>query len=142
MSKNIDTVKAVYAAFQAGNVQDILARLSEEVDWMNYDRHRAADEGIPWYVRRRGKAEVAKFFAGLAENLTFDRVEVGPITEGENAVAVRFSYSAHYANGTRVEQQDVHWWTFDGNGKIASYRHYSDSADQIDRWRQGKAKTV
>lgn len=142
MSRNIETVRAIYAAFQKGDVAGILAHLADDVDWMNFNANQAAAEGIPWFVRRRGKAEVPAFFGGLAQLLTFDRVETGPFMESEGIVAARFSFAARYANGVRTEQDDVHWWTFRPDGKVASYRHYTDTAEAIAKWRKGTAKAA
>ena len=67
--QNIETVKAMYEAFGRGDVDAILERCTDDVDWAA----EAAIEVAPWHGVKRGKAEVPSFFAGIAQT--------GPVTE-------------------------------------------------------------
>jgi uncharacterized protein len=137
MGMNTQTVIAVYDSFKTGDVPVILSKLTDNVDWMDFPANRAAAAGIPWFVRRRGKAEVPKFFQGIAENLDFDDFTVGDIVESGNHVVAQVHLSATFKKtGAKLKQQDLHWWTFDPNGKISAYRHYTDTADVLSGWNQ------
>jgi ketosteroid isomerase-like protein len=38
-------------------------------------------------------------------------------------------------NGRALANDVVHFWTFDDGGKIASYRHFNDTAAELAAWR-------
>lgn len=62
--ENMRVIEQVYAAFGRGDLPFILNRLADDVDW----RHpRPAD--IPWGGDRRGRGEMAQFFARIVEAL-------------------------------------------------------------------------
>ena len=58
MDTKIQTVQDVYAAFGRGDVEAILAVLTDDVDWASEPESSIA----PWHGVRRGKAEVPSFF--------------------------------------------------------------------------------
>jgi hypothetical protein len=60
---NVKTVEAIYAAFGRGDIPSIIEHLAENIDW----EYAAQIDDVPWLRRRRGRAEVAAFFASLAE---------------------------------------------------------------------------
>ncbi len=67
--QNIDTVKSLYEAFGRGDVDAILERVTDDVEWAT----DAAIESAPWYGPEHGKAEPPSFFEGIAKT--------GPVTE-------------------------------------------------------------
>lgn len=67
--QNIDTTKAIYDAFGRGDVDAILERCTDDVDWAA----DAATAVAPWHGVKHGKGEVPSFFAGIQET--------GPVTE-------------------------------------------------------------
>jgi ketosteroid isomerase-like protein len=83
MSRNVDTGNAIYEYFSKGDVPGILDRLVPDVEW----EHDWGAPPLKWYVPRRGRAEVVKFFQTLAdfELLRFERVA---FLEGANVVEV------------------------------------------------------
>ena len=142
MTRNSETVMAIYDAFKTGNMPAILDKLADNVDWMDFERNRAADAGVPWFIRRRGKNEVPKFFQGIAQHLVFDKFEVGELMESGNRITAPVSFAARFANGDTIMQDDLHLWTFDAAGKVTNYRHYSDTAEVITRWQMSAAKAA
>ena len=58
--QNVATVKELYEAFGRGDVEAILDRLTDDVDWAA----DAADTVAPWHRERHGKDEVVGFFTG------------------------------------------------------------------------------
>jgi ketosteroid isomerase-like protein len=122
---NVETVKAIYEAFGRGDVDAILERCTDDVDW-------AAESELPiapWHGVKRGKAEVASFFAGIGE--------AGPVTEftpvsftsnddGDVMAFIRYGFTAA-ATGRTVAFNLHHFWRF-ADGKVAYYRGSEDTA--------------
>jgi ketosteroid isomerase-like protein len=87
---SIETIKSAYAAFGRGDVDAILAALTDDVDW-------AADtssDAAPWYGIRSGKAEVAAFFEEIGKTIEID--DFTPLTyrsndDGDVFVIVRWA---------------------------------------------------
>lgn len=124
-AQNIETVKAIYEAFGRGDVDAILERCTDDVDWAA----DVADEVAPWHGVKHGKAELPGFFAGIAQT--------GPVTEftplgfagnddGEVMVFLRYAFTVS-ATGKSVATNLHHYWRF-ADGKVAYYRGSEDSA--------------
>jgi ketosteroid isomerase-like protein len=123
--QNVDTVKAIYEAFGRGDVDAILERCTDDVDW-------AADARIevaPWHGVKHGKAELPSFFEGIQKT--------GPVTEfmpvsftanddGDVMVFLRYAFTAT-ATGKHVATNLHHYWRF-RDGKVAYYRGSEDTA--------------
>src|SRR5580693_9745688 len=67
--QNIETARQMYEAFGRGDVQAILDRVTDDVDWST----DAAIESAPWYGPKHGKDELVSFFEGIATT--------GPVTD-------------------------------------------------------------
>jgi len=67
--QNIDTARQMYQAFGRGDVQAVLDRVVDDIDWST----DAAIASAPWYGPRRGKDGLASFFQAIATT--------GPVTE-------------------------------------------------------------
>ena len=65
---NMRTIEEIYAAFGRGDIQFLLNKLAEDVDWWH---PRPAD--IPWGGNRAGRASVAQFFAAIGEHLEVEQ---------------------------------------------------------------------
>ena len=106
--QNLETVKAIYQAFGRGDVDAILERCTDDVDWAT----DSAIEIAPWHGVKHGKAEVPSFFAGIGET--------GPVTEftplsfaanddGEVMVFLRYAFTVT-ATGKDVATNLHHYW--------------------------------
>ena len=62
---NIQIVKEIYDAVGQGDVDAILERVSDDVDWAA----EAAGSAAPWYGPRAGKAGVASFFNDINSSI-------------------------------------------------------------------------
>jgi ketosteroid isomerase-like protein len=123
MSRNVATVQAIYECFGRGDVDGILARLSEDVEW----EHDWGAPPLKWYAPRRGRAEVPQFFAALAD-FEFLRFEPVAFLEGANMVAVPVQLEVRVkATGRVVRDLEAHLWTFGDDGKVARFRHLVDT---------------
>jgi len=121
---NIKTIQLVYEAFGRGDVDAILAVVTDDVDWAS-----EADSTIaPWHGVHKGKGEVPKFFAAIAANL--EVTDFTPLTFAANdsdvLTVVRFGMRVP-ATGKQGAMDLHHWFRF-RNGKIERYRGTEDTA--------------
>ena len=129
---NQQTIEAVYAAFGRGDVPFILQRVNERTRW---DFSIAASD-VPWHVPVGSKEELPRFFQAMGEHVTFEAFEPRAfLTAGRDVVVkLRVAYTVK-RTGKRVDEEQVQWWSFDDAGRIASLRHYEDTAMVRDAWR-------
>ncbi|MEP7201158.1 MAG: nuclear transport factor 2 family protein [Ilumatobacteraceae bacterium] len=125
-SAYVGTVADLYAAFGRGDVLYMLDRMSDDISWE--EGLRVTD--LPWFQRRQGKQQVAEFFPAVAEGVTLSTFEPQMLTgDGATVVAVLRIAGSLNSTGKRVEEDLwVHLWTFDEDGKVASFRHIGDLA--------------
>jgi ketosteroid isomerase-like protein len=128
---NKKTIEAVYAAFGRGDVPFILERVTDATRW---DFSIARSE-VPWHAPVTAKAELPRFFSSMAEHVQFEAFEPRAfLTDGRDVVVkLRVAYQVK-RNGRRVDEEQVQWWSFDDAGRIASLRHYEDTAMVRDAW--------
>mgnify|MGYP001164244963 CR=1 FL=1 len=123
MSRNVETVRAMYECFARSDIPGILARLAPDVEW----EHDWGGEPLKWYRPRRGHAEVLQFFAALAD-FDFLRFEPAGFLEGGNQVAVPIHLELRVrATGRPIRDLEMHLWTFGDDGLVARFRHFVDS---------------
>lgn len=120
----LKTTQEIYAAFGSGDIPAILARLSETVDW----EYAATSNAAPWLAHRRGRDGAGAFFASLG-GMEIHRFGVKSILAGDRItvalVDIEFTVKA---TGKRVvEEDEVHIWHFDAQGKVARFRHRVDT---------------
>ncbi len=121
---NIEIVKAAYAAFGRGDLDSILATLTDDVDWAADTRSDAA----PWYGIRNGKAEVAAFFEDIGKTIEID--DFTPLTfasndDGDVFAIVRWAWRSR-RTGAEAKMQLHHWWRIT-DGKISYFRGAEDT---------------
>jgi ketosteroid isomerase-like protein len=121
---NINTIQTIYQAFGRGDVQAILAALSDDVDWAAETSSTAA----PWYGVRNDKDAVAAFFQQFASSVDTAVFEPTAFAANETDVfaLVRYRGTAR-ATGTEIETQLHHYFRF-RDGKIDYYRGTEDTA--------------
>ena len=124
MSRNVETVKALYECFGRGDIDGILARLDPDVEW----EHDWGSAPLKWYRPRRGRAEVPGFFSDVLGDFEFVRFEPVAFLEGDNMVAVPIHLEVVVkANGRRIRDLEAHLWTFGADGLVTRIRHLIDS---------------
>ncbi len=113
---NIETVKAMYAAFGRGDVPAIQAHMTPDVSWESEGPARLIFTGI-----HHGPAEAARFFAGLAAEHTDIDFQMSEFFENPNAVAAFGRYTVTVkATGKRVSTPVAHYFAF-RDGKVSRY---------------------
>lgn len=131
---HVATVTDIYEAFGRGDIPAILDRLDPDVAWDVVDPPFSAQEaGVPWLTPRRGRSDVPEFFAALDRELVFHDFQVRNIVgSGDSVLAEIVLDVESKRTGARVVTDEVHAWTFGGDGLITAYRHYVDSARHIE----------
>lgn len=132
MSRNLETVKNIYAAFGRGAVDIILETLADDVQWETWADNSAARAGVPWFQPRRGKAGAAEFFGLIGSTLIVTDFRVLNLMDGGNAIAAEFEIACDVpSTGGHYQDEEIHLWTFDDHGKVVRLRHYADTAKHL-----------
>lgn len=132
MTKQVETVKAMYAAFGRGDVPAILEALREDVVW----EYQPISTDVPWLQRRDGRAAVTGFFTTLATEIEFQQFEVRTLAEAPGVVIALVDLEATVKRTGRAvrEVDEVHIWHFDERGRVARFRHGVDTHAHWRAW--------
>jgi len=119
-----DTVQQMYDAFGRGDVPAILQCLSDAVEW----EYGAPPVEVPWLEARRGRDAVAGFFGAL-QGLEFHKfAPKAVLQDGHLVLGVVDVECTVKATGARiVEDDEVHVFWFGTDGKVARFRHRTDT---------------
>lgn len=133
---NLATVQSIYEAFSKGDIPAILDVLADDVEWEAWADNSAVEAGVPWMVPRHGKAEAVGFFEAAGQMEILD-LQVLSMMEGGNQVAVEFVLEANLPawGGGHYRDEEMHLWTFNGDGEVVRLRHYTDTAKHIAAFR-------
>jgi ketosteroid isomerase-like protein len=123
-AENIQTIKGVYEAFGRGDVEAILAVVTDDVDWAT----ETSSDGAPWYGVRHGKAGVTTFFVDLAKTMEVDEFTPLTFAANDDDVMTIVRYTAHSRETGKSATMQLHHWFRFRDGKIASYRGTEDTA--------------
>ena len=119
---NAQTVKDIYAAFGRGDVDFIISQLADDVEWDTYRNNYGQKAGVPHLQYRKGPDAVREFFKDV-EQIGITRFDVISILEGGNHVAAEIDWDS-----SKTDEEEMHLWTFNEDGKVTRYRHYADTA--------------
>jgi len=129
-NNNIELMQEMYAAFGRGDIDAILATVTEDVDW---GTQSVATE-IPWYRIRQGREGVADFFRTLATEIDFERFEPNLFAATGDQVLIRVDYTYRFKkNGKGAATTGIHQFTF-RDGQVSQFRAYEDTASIRDAW--------
>src|SRR4051812_35169990 len=83
---NIKTVQAGYAAFGSGDIDGLLKLMSPDVDWQGIV---GAGTHVAGHGKRRGPAQVGKFFQEIGASVNFQQFEPREfLADGDKVVAL------------------------------------------------------
>jgi ketosteroid isomerase-like protein len=122
---NIEAVTALYDAFGRGDVQAILERVTDDVDWST----DAAIVSAPWYGPRHGKDEVRGFFEGIGRTgpvTEFSVLSIAGNADGDVHAFIRYAFTVS-ATGKDVAMNLHHYWKF-RDGRVCYVRASEDTA--------------
>jgi len=126
MSTLTPVVQQAYAAFGRGDVEGILALLTDDVDWRFF-----ASAGIPYAGRYTGKQQVHAWFGTVAESDDIQKFEPREFLEGPDHVTVLgWEQTRPRPDGKVFESEWVHVFTFK-NGKVSRWIGTLDTAARV-----------
>lgn len=121
--QNIELVRKAYESFMKGNIPELLEFLSQEVDWFIPGPRNV----IQFVGPRRGRLEVADFFAALAESQLAQKFEPQEFIEsGDKVVVLGHQQWQVKATGRSYEDDWAHIFWIEGE-KIVRFREYHDT---------------
>ncbi|HLJ55355.1 MAG TPA: nuclear transport factor 2 family protein [Chthonomonadaceae bacterium] len=118
---NVQVIKDIYAAFKRGDVQGILDRLTDDVEWILH-----LDPVVPWSGDYSGKARIPKFFENIAKSvqvLSFEPVEY--LAQGDVVVSIGTFGCRANATGKSTQTRWVFIWRLK-NGLVTSYEQFHE----------------
>jgi len=125
---NVSAVKAMYEAFGRGDVAGVLEHVAENTAW---DFNGGRSE-VPWHAPVAGRLELPRFFEAFGSGVevtAFVPREFMP-SGAHVLVEVHIEYTVR-KTGTRVVQDQIHWWTFDEQHQATRMRHFEDTAQVL-----------
>ena len=125
---HVKTVQAIYEAFGRGDVAAILTHVDEDVSWDQWDAPGRAQQLVPYIKPRRGHKQVTEFFKDVAATLQIHRFEPIGFFESDDHVLTRIRLDTTLKpTGKRIQDDEIHLFRFDGQGKVAAFRHFFDT---------------
>ena len=122
MGNNSEMVRAIYAAFEVGDVPGVLSGLAEDVEWIEA-------EGFPTAGTYRGHDSVVQgVFMPLVQD--YEGFTVKPetfVAEGDTVITVGWYEGLFKATGKVARARFAHVWTV-RDGKVARFEQVVDSA--------------
>jgi ketosteroid isomerase-like protein len=129
--ENIGIAQQAYANFQSGDINALLALLSDDVQWQLPEI-----ANVPFAGKRQGHEQVGQFFASLGE--LQDVLEFTPqsFTAQNDKVVVQGQYRWRVkASGREYGGDWAHVFTI-RDGKVVGFQEYTDTAAAADAYRQ------
>jgi len=124
--KNIEVIQTAYGEFGKGNIDALLALMSDDVDW-----HTFGPQELPMTGLRKGKPEVGRFFKQVGEAWNFERFEPQRfIAQDDTVVALGIYTGTAKPTGRKFSSEFSHVFNV-RNGKIVKFREYTDTANLI-----------
>jgi uncharacterized protein len=126
--ENVELVRGLYDAFGKGDVQAVLDRMDEGVEWNEAENFPYADRNP--YVGPQAVLEGV--FARLGEEWeVFEVVPEELLDAGDRVVALGRYNATHKATGRGVRAQFVHVWGV-RVGRVRSFQQYTDTKQVAD----------
>ncbi|HZP49218.1 MAG TPA: nuclear transport factor 2 family protein [Vicinamibacterales bacterium] len=124
-AQNTKLVQDAYAAFGRGDIAALLNTFADDIAWRPVIGTAAH---VPFSGERRGKAGAAEFFKIVGDTETFDQFEPREfVAQGETVVAIGHYRATAKATGRTFDSDFVMIFGVK-NGKIATFREYTDTA--------------
>jgi len=128
---NIAHVQSMYAAFERGDVDTIIAGASPNIDWESVGRR----SDFPALGPRQGAEQVREFFKIVADNEDFSDFSPREFYAADDRVFVLGSYKLMLKKtGKAVASEWVHVFTFK-DGKVTRFREHTDTAQFAEGYR-------
>ena len=132
-SKHVATVQAIYASFQKGDLQGILAKLSEDVTWsVNISNDIPGLDRFALFRPRRGKTMIPEYFASLGQYFMFHAFEPVDYMVSSRRVAALLRLNHTFKpTGRRTQTETVQLFSFNGEGLVSDFQEFGDTAIMV-----------
>lgn len=121
---NIRIVKDIYDAVGRGDLDAILERVTDDVDWAA----EVATNAAPWHGPRTGKQGVASFFEDINSSVEILEFTPHSYAGGDGGVHLLVDWTFRpLADGHRTSMTMHHYWQM-RDGRVARFRGSEDSA--------------
>ncbi len=122
-STNVETVRAIYKAFAAGDIPGVLGRFSADIVWNEADSFPYAD-GNPY---NGPDAVLNGVFARCATEWDGFGVVIDEVLDaGDTIVAFGRYVGTYKATGRAQNTQIAHVWRL-SNGKVVRFQQHADT---------------
>jgi len=141
-ASQIETVKSLYAAFSRGDIQAIVDRSHENIDWhLNVDQSAPGAKAVPDFKRFHGRAGVKEFFETIGRDIQFNSFEPVAFLEGGNEVVARvFMDLTIKKTGRPLRIESLHHFTFEQGGLLTRFVEFFDTLGAAAAWDVIQAK--
>ena len=121
--ENVALIQGLYAAFKAGDVPDVLARMSPDIVWNEAENFPYAD-GNPYWGP---EAILTGVFARLGTEWDgFAAIPDEFLDAGDTVVVLGRYHGTYKATGRALDAQLVHVWRV-ADGKAVGFQQYTDT---------------
>ena len=121
--QNVELIRAIYAAFEAGDVAGVIARMSPGMVWNEAENFPYAD-GNPY---RGPEAILSGVFGRLGGDWDGFAALPGEFLDAGDTIVVLGRYRGTYkASGKAIDAQFAHVWRVD-DGKAVAFQQYTDT---------------
>lgn len=118
---NVETVRALYAAFNREDLEGTLAKLADDIEWTE-------PEGSLFGGTYHSPSEVrTNVFEVCRQDFETFTVEPERFLDAGAAVVALGTFYAATRDGTRIESPFAHVWELE-DGKVARMTNYTDTA--------------
>jgi uncharacterized protein len=128
VASNIETTKKGYESFQRGDIPTLIKEMIDDnCTWIT----PGPKDKLPWAGSFKGKQEIAKFFAQVAENLEFS--EFAPremIEQGDTVVVLGTLAGRAKKTGKAVKNEWAYVFKY-SQGKVVFFQAYIDTAADV-----------
>ena len=120
-----EQVRELYAALYWGELEKMLERLDENVNW-----EAPCGSTLPWGGLYRGKAGFIEWLDTFARHVNVEVFEPREFSE-QNGKVVVFLYTelSLLKNGRKLINPEVHYWTFQGE-RLVQFQAFNNNAAQ------------
>ena len=121
--QNVELIRAIYAAFETGDVAGVIARMSPGLVWNEAENFPYAD-GNPY---RGPEAILSGVFGRLGGDWNgFAAVPREFLDAGDTVVVLGRYCGTFKASGKAIDAQFAHVWRVD-DGKAVAFQQYTDT---------------
>jgi len=119
---NVSLIRAIYKAFEQGDMDGVFDRLDEDIDWREPVAYFSSTGGLP------GHAGVQKALSRYPE--VWERIELLPeefFVDGDRVFVIGRQRGKASATGREFEGRFANVWRVEG-GKAQTFEAFSDTA--------------